>query len=421
LRNHRRLTPGPVSSLAAVSLLFAAAPWFFPTPAGLAVGLVAHLGWFTACEFLTPRPRNPAPVRPGSSPAPTVAPLAQGRPKGFIQAPVLAVFNETDDIKTIRIARPDGFEFTAGQFITVRVRVDGKDCSRCYSLSSAPDVRGYLEISVKRQGLVSNALHATARPGALMSVRSPSGAFKYPSGDDRPIALLAGGVGITPLISMLRYAVHTEPSRPITLLYSARTPSDFAFRDELAALARRHPQFRIHLTSTKSSGPDIYPGRIDSALIRATLPDVAHSICFICGPSPMIDEMKALLASMNVPAGQIRHEVFQAAVAASAAREEAPAPPIETARSSSGRHTVVCARSGQTIAIGAGQTLLEAAESAGIALESLCRAGICGTCRTRVTEGDVECASDALSEDERADGFVLACVARARSNCTIDA
>jgi ferredoxin-NADP reductase len=254
-----------------------------------------------------------------------------------------------------------------------------------------------------------------------MSVRSPSGAFKYPSGDDRPIALVAGGVGITPLISMLRHAVHTEPSRPITLLYSARTPSDFAFRAELAALARRHPQMRVHLASTKSSSPDIYPGRIDSALIRATLPDVAHSICFICGPSPMIDEMKALLASMNVPAGQIRHEVFQAAIAASAAREEASAPPIEATRPASGRHSVTCARSGQTIAIGAGQTLLEAAESAGIALESLCRAGICGTCRTRVTAGDVECASDALSEDERADGFVLACVARARSNCTIDA
>jgi ferredoxin-NADP reductase len=201
-----------------------------------------------------------------------------GRPKGFIQAPVLAVFNETNDIKTIRIARPGGFEFAAGQFITVRIRVDGKDCSRCYSLSSAPDVRGYLEISVKRQGLVSNALHATARPGAMMSIRSPNGAFKYPSGDDRPIVLLAGGVGITPLMSMLRHGVQTEPSRPITLLYSARTPSDFAFHDELMALARRHPQIRVHLASTKSSSPDLYPGRIDSALIGATLPDVAHSI-----------------------------------------------------------------------------------------------------------------------------------------------
>jgi ferredoxin-NADP reductase len=333
--------------------------------------------------------------------------------------PVLAVFNETDDIKTIRMVRPEGFDFAAGQFIVVRVRVDGKDCSRCYSVSSPPDVRGYFEISIKRQGLVSNALHATVRPGGLLSVRTPNGAFRYPSGDDRPIVLLAGGVGITPLISMLRHAAFTEPSRSVTLLYSARTEVDFAFRDELVALARRHPQIRVQLASSKTSNPDIYPGRIDAELIRVTVPHIEHSLCFVCGPASMIDEMKRLLGSLGVPAPQIRFEVFAAAVAASAAREEPPAG-AEASRPVSARHDLKCARSGKTMPIAAGQTLLEAAELAGVALESLCRAGICGTCGTRVTEGDVACPSDALSADERANGFVLACVATAHSNCTID-
>jgi ferredoxin-NADP reductase len=421
LRNHRRAAPGPLSSLAAVSLLFAAAPWLFPTATGVAFGLAAHLAWFIACEWLVPIPSTPrktAQALPEPKASLALSP-SRPTPQGFVQVPVLAVFSETADIKTIRMARPEGFEFSAGQFLAVRVRVDGKDCSRCYSVSSGPDVGGYLEISVKRQGLVSNALHVMARPGALVSVRRPNGAFKYPSGDDRPIVLLAGGVGITPLISMLRHAIHAEPSRAVTLLYSARTEADFAFRDELAALARRNPQLCVQLASTRSSSPDVYPGRIDADLVRATVPDIAHSICLVCGPLPMIEMMKTVLPGLGVPAAQIRHEVFEAAVAASAARDESPARPVSR-RSASARLDVRCARSGKTMPIAPGQTLLEAAEAAGIALESLCRAGICGTCRTRVTEGDVECASDSLSADERAGGFVLACVATAQSNCTID-
>jgi ferredoxin-NADP reductase len=426
LRNHRRPAPGPLSSLAAVSLLFAATPWLFPSAAGVAFGVAAHLAWFVACECLVPvQPparRSAQSSMPPSSAPPDPAHQRQPprpKPQGFVQVPVLAVFGETADIRTIRVARPEGFEFCAGQFIAVRVRVDGKDCSRCYSVSSSPEVRGYLEISVKRQGLVSNALHAMARPGALLSVRAPSGAFKYPSADDRPLVLVAGGVGITPLISMLRHAIHAEPARPVTLLYSARTEADFAFRDEIAALARRHPQFRPYLASSRSSSPDIYPGRIDEALIKAAAPDIAHSIVLVCGPVPMIEQMKLMLPALGVPAEQIRREVFEAAIAASAAREE-PAAAAMPRRTATGRLDVKCGRSGRTMPIAPGQTLLEAAEAAGVALESLCRAGICGTCRTRVVEGDVECESDALGADERAAGFVLACVATAHSNCTID-
>ena len=424
LRNHRSVSRAPVSGLAAVSLFFAAAPWFFASATGLALGVLGHFVWFYACEILAPQPRaaerkreQPSAPRPATITAPVST--APQRPKGFVQSPVLATFNETPDIKTIRLARPQGFEFEAGQFIAVRIRVDGKDCSRCYSISSAPDVAGYLEISVKRQGSVSNALHATARPGALLSIRSPNGAFKYPSGDDRPIVLLAGGVGITPLMSMLRHAIQTEPSRPITLLYSARSEADFAFRDELDSLARRHPQVRVLLASSKSSSPEVYPGRIDAELVRTTVPDVAHSVCFTCGPATMIDQVKALLAGLGVPAPQIRHEVFEAAIAASAAKEE-PGAPAAGRRAVSGSHHMKCERSGRTVPIVQGQTLLEAAETGGIALESLCRAGICGTCRVRVTDGDVECTTDALSADEQAGGFVLACVATARGGCALD-
>jgi ferredoxin-NADP reductase len=274
---------------------------------------------------------------------------------------VLATFDESPDVKTIRLARPSGFEFEPGQFIAVRIRIDGKDISRCYSVSSAPDVRGYLEISVKRQGLASNALHVTARPGVQLSVRSPSGAFKYPSRDDRPIVLLAGGIGITPLISMLRHAVQAEPSRSVTLLYSARTEADFAFREELAVIARRHPQVRVHLASTRSASAGIYPGRLDAELIRMCVPDIAGSVCLICGPAGMIDQMKAVLASLEVPAAQVRYEVFEAAVAASVAKDagsEGSTTPAPSRPLLDSGHEMRCARSGLKIAIAHGHTLV---------------------------------------------------------------
>ena len=147
---------------------------------------------------------------------------------------MLAVLEESPTIRTFRLARPAPFTFDAGQFLTVRVQVDGQAHVRCYSISSAPEATGYLEISVKRQGLVSGMLHATLRPGSSLLVKPPAGRFTYPAGDDRPVALVAGGVGITPLISMLRHGVAADPGRPITLLYSARGRRELVFWDELS-------------------------------------------------------------------------------------------------------------------------------------------------------------------------------------------
>ncbi|MGE3176909.1 MAG: 2Fe-2S iron-sulfur cluster-binding protein [Vicinamibacterales bacterium] len=439
LRNHRSSGRSPISSLTFVSLALAGAPWLFASSWGLALGIAVHAGWFAACEALgkAPEPAGRS-VGPTAAPRPAASsadpvPTGLRAARGFVQTPVLATVDETPDIRTIRLRRPDGFDFEAGQFIPVRVRVDGKDYVRCYSISSSPHSQGLLEISVKRQGLVSNALHATARPGAVLSIKAPNGAFKYPAGDDRPIVLLAAGVGITPLMSMLRHAVHAEPARPVTLIYGSQDEQHLAFRDELLSVTRRHPQASVvyALSRQGASSPAFYPGRIDAALLKATVPDLVHSICFICGPNQMIDGVRATLATLGVPAPQIRSEVFEAAIAAAAGvREERvaagrtgdgsrAAPCRAVGRGRAGGCTMRCLPADQTVAVGAGQSLLEAAESGGIEMPSLCRAGVCGTCRVRVTEGDVECESTTLDEADVSQGFVLACVAIARTNCTV--
>ena len=423
LRNHRSAAT-PVSSLALVSLLMAALPWTFPSLAGLAFGVVVHVAWFAVCERFAPsKPTHPraGPVGLGATPknVPASRPAVPAAQKHFTPTPVLAVVDETPTIKTIRLARPEGLEFEAGQFLTVRIRVDGQEHARCYSVSSAPEARGYLEISVRKQGLVSNALHSMLRPGATLAIKGPLGAFKFPATDDRPLVLIAGGIGITPLVSMLRHVVAAEPTRPVTLLYSARSEADFAFRDELECLHRRHPQVRVYLAvSSGAAAPHIYAGHIDEALLRMAVPALTDSVCLVCGPGPMIETMRALLASIGVPPGQIRHEAFNAAIAASAEAPSRPEPTRQTGRGAA--YQMECARTGKRVRIAAGQTLLEAAEDAAVALPSMCRAGVCGTCRVHVTEGDVECASDTLDPGDQDQGFVLACVTTTRSDCAVD-
>lgn len=422
LCSHRQPARRWTSPLALVSVLLAGAPWAFPTLVGVLAGLAVHAVWFAICVRLTPaatpQVAAPAPPTPRATP-PLARRAADTKPKGFVQTPILAVLQESADIRTFRLARPEGFDFTPGQFLTLRVRADGKDVVRCYSISSPPAACGYLEISVRRQGLVSNALHAMARPGSMLSVRAPAGAFVYPGGDDRPIVLLAGGIGITPLMSMLRHALMTEPTRPVTLLYSARDLGEFAFRDELLTLTRRHEDLRLVFAVTRGEAPpDVRRGRIDATLLAATVPDLQHAISMICGPQAMIDDLTATLHQLGVPPDQVRSERFEAAVAASAGRPSTAAEPAAAA--SGGAFQMQERRSARTVPVTRGQTLLDAADAHGLEIPSLCRAGVCGTCRTKVLEGDVRCDGGVLDDADRASGYVLACVASPRSHCVIE-
>ena len=427
LVNHAHQGARAFTPLALVSLALTGAPWLFQNAWGVAAGLAVHVMWMGVCSRLAP-PVAPAPARPAVAPRPSPAAASAARagragdtkPKGFVQTPILSVIAESPGIKTFRLARPEGFDFTPGQFLTVRLRADGKDVVRCYSLSSAPAARGYLEISVRKQGRVSNALHALARPGSVLSVRAPAGAFTYPGGDDRPLVLFGGGIGITPLMSMLRHALLTEPTRPVTLLYSAKELGEFAFRDELLTLARRHDQLQVCFAVTRGDAPpDMYRGRIDETLITSTVPDIREAVSMICGPQAMIDGLTATLQAMGVPADQVRSERFEAAIAASAGRPSGAAAP-EPEPPGGEAFQVRERRSSKAATAAPGQTLLDAADAHGLEIPSLCRAGVCGTCRTKVLEGEVSCEGGILDADDRAAGHVLACVASPRSHCVIE-
>ena len=430
IRRHRAQNRARGILFLAISVLFAATAWIFPSLRDLGIAAGAHLVWFGVSGFLGGArvPRPAAAPRPGAA---TTRSIASGAPAprsapAFAPAAVLAVFDETPEIRTFRVARPEGFEFRPGQFLTVRVQIDGKAVTRCYSISSAPSARGYLEISVRRQGVVSQMLHATLRPGSTLAVRGPAGAFVYPEADERPLVLISGGVGCTPLISMLRHAIGGDPTRPVVFLFSAKTEADIAFRHELALIARRHPQVRVVVALTRATAsPQFYAGRIDEKLIRQVVPDPIQSLFYVCGPSPMIEGTKSILKAMGVPGAQIRSEAFAAAVAAS--RADAPPPPesepgvpVAAGGARTGAPRLRLAVSGSVVTVAKGQTLLEAAEAASVEIPNSCRGGVCGTCRTRVISGEVECEAEALTAEDREQGYVFPCVAFAKGDCVLD-
>lgn len=432
LRAHNNPVGRKYDLLLLPGVIMAGTPWLLPTVAGLAAGGILHAAWLFACARLVPEPA-PAPsvstaARTGSGLS--VPPVAAARPapapsaSPWAKTPVIAVVRETPDIMTFRLARPDDFEFEAGQFLTLRMTADGNTVSRCYSVSSAPESTGYVEISVKRQGLVSGLLHATIRPGSMLEILRPAGTFVYPAGDQRPLTLIAGGVGITPLMSMLRHAVQADPTRPVTLLYSVNQQGDIAFRQELLWLAARYLQVKIVVTTTVGPHSSEYlSGYIDREMLVEQVPDLEQNIFMICGPQPMMDAMKSILAGLGVESSQIRSEVFSAAVAlAEAAGSEDLSQTDQTEPSAGGEpfelHLVT---SGHTLPANPGKTLLEACEEAGVDLPSACRAGVCGTCRARLVEGRVEGEGSCLNDADRADGYILPCVARPATDCAMEA
>lgn len=463
LRYHRSGTGAVGVLLVSISTLFVGLPWLAATPLELVLGVGAHIAWLGGAEVIDRRVRArreaaaaaakaaaaPPTLRVvgprASAPAPE-PPAPAPRPSGFTPLPVIGVVDETADIRTFRVARPDGFDFQAGQFIAVRVRIDQKDHVRCYSISSSPEAPGYLEISVKRQGLVSSALHATMRTGGVLHARPPAGTFVYPEGDDRLLVLVAGGVGITPMISMLRHGLATEPQRPFVMLHAARAVSGLAFADELKMLSRRWRSFQwLPAVSSPGAPSFCYPGRLDAHAITAAVPQPADALYYMCGPSSMIDGVRATLLALGVPDAQVRFERFEAAIAAVGAQSAAAAAAqaaggghghagggarrvngssarvAGAATATKGSNVITFSRSNQTHHATHRDTLLDAAEACGVTIPSLCRAGVCGTCKTRVKAGDVTCDSSVLPDDEREDGYVLACVARATGACTVEA
>jgi ferredoxin-NADP reductase len=237
-------------------------------------------------------------------------------------------------------------------------------------------------------------------------------------------------------MSIVRYLTDRVWAGDIYFLVIAKTERDIIFHDELQWLKARFPRLHICITLTRAEPESMWQGdrgRANAALLKRFVPNLTEVPAYLCGPNEMMDSTRELLLSVGIPRDQIKTEAF-VSPAGSAENKEVPSDlssgngKLVTARESTSATstnqagTLTFARSNVDAEVDNSQSILEAAEEAGVEIPFECRSGICGQCKSKLLKGSVSMDSeDALSPAEKANGFILACQAHLRSDVIIDA
>ena len=340
---------------------------------------------------------------------------SSGQPRRLLR--LARIEEQTHDSKTLRfvIARGKHFEAEPGQFLTFFFKIAGKDVVRSYTICSSPTQRGYVEITPKRvpHGYVSSFLNESVGVGLEVEAAGPFGQFYFKESEHERIVLIAGGSGITPMISILRYIDDLSLETPVILLYCIRTLQDVIFERALRELEARHSGFKMVIVPSQKdpnwSGPH---GHISRELIASHVHDLPSSTFFLCGPPLFMQKAREILQALHVSGEKIKIEHFGVTN---------PTQAVEQTIGSTAPHFAEFVRSGKTVQIPPNKSLLEIAELNGVDIPSSCRQGQCGTCAIKLLDGSVDMSADvALSSDQRNSDYILACSAMPRGNVKID-
>ncbi|MCW4030193.1 MAG: FAD-dependent oxidoreductase [Candidatus Bathyarchaeota archaeon] len=221
-----------------------------------------------------------------------------------------AIIPRTPDITSFRFPRPAGLNYLPGQFFFVTLRQDGKELTKHFSFSSSPTQPNYIEFTKKFTDHEYSLALKAAKVGDWVRIDVPYGEFTF-TGEYPKIALLGGGIGITPFISIMQNAADKRLPNKITLFYGCRTPEDIAFRTEFEALANKNPNLKVvFVISQPPADWKGITGHITADLIKQTLPDYAETIYYACGPPPMVKAMQALVETLGLPKEKLRLEYF---------------------------------------------------------------------------------------------------------------
>lgn len=345
------------------------------------------------------------------------------RRAAFHELRVSAVERLTDDAVAVTFDVPpdlaEAYTFGGGQHLTIRSDHGGTAVRRSYSIASpAPD--GPLRIGVKRLpgGAFSSWAVSSLCPGDVLDVMTPAGTFGIPLEPGRAShhVAVAVGSGITPVLSIVASVLAGEPHSRVTLLYGNRTTQDVMFLEDLEDLKNRH-QGRFQLLHVLSREPQEFPlraGRLDAAklatILNALVPPDDVDAWFLCGPHPLVDEWREVLLGHGVPPGLVHRELFHAGPVVP------PAPRVDPAAiPGAPRHRVTFTLDSRSseVALGPGEAVLDGVLRLRADAPFACRGGVCGTCRARLVDGEVEMAENyALEADELGAGYVLTCQAR---------
>ncbi|MCX8209541.1 MAG: ferredoxin--NADP reductase [Lewinella sp.] len=351
----------------------------------------------------------------------------------FFSLPISSIQPETDKAITVSFkpaaADAEHFEFLAGQYLTLKFLVHGKEERRAYSMCSAP-YEDEIAVTVKRVegGIVSNYIADNLKVGDMVEMMPPQGRFmaKPDPAGRRDYYLFGAGSGITPLMSITRELLEQEPKSRIHLLYGNRDEENIIFEKQLQTLEERHKgQLFVQHTLSRPIKHKVgglrglfgrgktnwngSTGRVDIPTVHGFLHDNPgasdNKSYYICGPGQMIDNVEQALLGLGVKKADIHSERFLSAN--SAQKKAAPNTPIASGK-------VIAKLSGKevTVELKPGQTILDGLLEAGASPPYSCLAGACSTCMAKVTKGGVKMeVCFAIDDDEIAEGYILACQA----------
>ena len=353
----------------------------------------------------------------------------------FYPLPIDEIRDETPDAYTVFFQNPDPevFSYLPGQYLTIKLNIDGEEIRRCFSLSSCHDVDEQLAITIKRVkgGRSSNYIRDYLKAGDIVEVLPPMGNFTLRPYYDQPRnhIMIGAGSGITPLMSMIKSVLHHEPESKVTLWYGNRDESSIIFKNQLIKLNQQYPK-RLHLHFTLSRPEKNwkgFTGRLDKEKIYYLLSelfmtDEYRKYYYICGPGGLIESAEAAMDKHAVNPSDVHKEYYSAPAPSDSVIQKANKALSSNGQDLSGEgkktefstQEVILRIDGKTyeVVVEPGKTILDAAVKAKINPPYSCQSGICTSCRAFLHSGSVAMDETAgLSKEELEEGYILTCQA----------
>ncbi|OYV52029.1 MAG: phenylacetate-CoA oxygenase/reductase subunit PaaK [Candidimonas sp.] len=340
----------------------------------------------------------------------------------FYPLMVTSVAKNTRDAVVVTFDVPaaldEKFVFRPGQYLTLRADVDGEELRRSYSICAAPHDR-QLRVAIKRMddGSFSTWANTHLAPGVMLDVMPPDGHFTvdFSAEHRREYVAFAVGSGITPILSLVKTALRTEPKSRFTLFFGNRSSSSVLFREEIEDLKNSYMErfSLVYVMSREVQDIDLFNGRLDGdkarQLLSRWLDPGLIDLAFVCGPQDMIESVIQALQDKGLERAQIKFELFGSPKGPRALRighEARHAPGLQRCEL-----TVIQDGVTRSLTIEKNKdSVLDSALAQGIELPYSCKGGVCSSCRCKVVEGEVDMdANFALEDYEVARGFVLCC------------